>query len=170
MSHAENKVDWCLRKAEKELKGSGSHRGLVKTRPDLATARRHIRKAEHNLKAMSDFKGMGYSDWSASAAFYSIYHCLLAITAKFGYESRNQDCTFALIYKLIEDGMIDLDAELIRSVHEMNAEEKQESSTIISVRESQQYGVTLSLEDDTFNKMLRTVMVILDRAKEVLEG
>lgn len=30
MSHAENKVNWCLRKAEKELKEGKKHRGLGK--------------------------------------------------------------------------------------------------------------------------------------------
>lgn len=38
MSHAKNKVEWCLKKAEKELKESRKHRGLVKTKPDLAKA------------------------------------------------------------------------------------------------------------------------------------
>lgn len=34
MSHAKNKVVWCLRKAEKELKETGKHRGLIKINPD----------------------------------------------------------------------------------------------------------------------------------------
>ena len=32
MSHAKNKMDWCLDKAKKEGK---NHRGLVKINPDL---------------------------------------------------------------------------------------------------------------------------------------
>lgn len=62
MPHADNKVDWCLKKAEKELKETGRHRGLVKKKPDISLARMHVRKAEHNLKAMTDFKNTGYSD------------------------------------------------------------------------------------------------------------
>jgi uncharacterized protein (UPF0332 family) len=169
MSHAENKVNWCLKKAQKELKETNTHRGLLKIKPDTGLARRHIKKAEHNLKAMSDFRGIGYSDWSASAAFYCIYHCLLAIIAKLGYESRNQDCTFALIYRLIEEGKIGLDKETVQSVHELNPEEKHESSTIIGVRESQQYGVSLSLEDDTFKTLHKTALEVLDKTKEIIE-
>ena len=30
MSHAKNKVEWCLSKASKELQTGKSHRGLVK--------------------------------------------------------------------------------------------------------------------------------------------
>ena len=73
----------------------------------------HIAKAEHNLKAAIDFPKMGYSDWSASAFFYSMYQCLLAIAVKFGYESGNQECTFALMYSLIEDKKIDFDKMLL---------------------------------------------------------
>lgn len=29
------KVDWCLQKAEKELKGKGKHKGLILVNPDL---------------------------------------------------------------------------------------------------------------------------------------
>ncbi len=29
------KVEWCLRKAEKEMKEEGKHRGLVKIAPDI---------------------------------------------------------------------------------------------------------------------------------------
>ena len=34
MSHAKNKVEWCLRKAEKELNKSNTHKGLVKIAPN----------------------------------------------------------------------------------------------------------------------------------------
>ena len=49
MSHALNKVKWCLRKAEQELEESGLHRGLVKLEEDAELAKKHIAKAEHNL-------------------------------------------------------------------------------------------------------------------------
>lgn len=52
MSHSKNKVEWCLKKAERELKEEGKHRGLAKATPDIAKAREHIAKAENNLKVM----------------------------------------------------------------------------------------------------------------------
>ena len=39
MSHTKNKVEWCLRKAEKELKSSDTHRGLVKGDPNKEKAK-----------------------------------------------------------------------------------------------------------------------------------
>lgn len=109
MSHAKNKVEWCLKKAERELKESGKHRGLVNAEPDLKKAKDYINKAEHYLKATEYLKKGDFSDISTSTVFYSMYHCLLAIAVKFGYESRNQECTFALIYSLIEDKKIDFE-------------------------------------------------------------
>ena len=50
MSHAKNKLDWCLKKAEKELKEEGTHRGLLQVKPNKVQALEHIRKAEHNLQ------------------------------------------------------------------------------------------------------------------------
>jgi len=116
MPHINNKVKWCLKKAEKELEEGDKHRGLLKITPDVALASLHIIKAEHNLKAMTEFKKIGFSDWSASAGFYCIYHCFLAILAKIGYESRNQECTFALIYTLIEEGKIGFSRELLSKI------------------------------------------------------
>lgn len=169
MSHAENKLKWCLKKAQNELKEKSKHRGLVKIEIDSTLIDAHIKKAEHNLKAILDFKEIGYSDWSASAAFYSIYHSLLAITAKFGYESRNQKCTFAVIYYLIETEKIYIEKKLINQIHQLNPDEQQELPTIVEIREFGQYGIALSLEDDSLNKIVRLSKEVLDRAKEIVE-
>lgn len=108
MPQAENKVKWCLNKAKRELEEGKSHRGLVKVRQDKEEAKKHIKKAEHNYNGIFKLKDAGLSDWSASAVFYTIYHCFLAIAAYFGYESRNQECTVALIEHLKETGKIDI--------------------------------------------------------------
>lgn len=170
MSALNNKVEWCLKKAEKELKESGIHRGLIRIKPDMELARAYIRKAEHNLKAVIDFKRAGYSDWSAPAAFYSIYHSFLGIITKSGYESRNQECTFALINHLINEGKISINKSLVKEVFNLNPESAQESPTVISVREAKQYGVSLTLEDESFKKLLETAKEILDKSKEIIEG
>lgn len=169
MPHAENKVDWCLKKAQKELEKGSRHRGLIKIKPDMELASQHLIKAGHNLNAITDFKNKGYSDWSASATFYSTYHCFLAILAKLGYESRNQECTFALIYDLIDSGKIKLDKKVVQEVHLLDVEEKHESPTIVEIRETEQYGISLSIEDKIFNKLLKTAKTILDQTKEILE-
>ena len=104
MSHASNKVEWCIRKAERETAETGKHRGLILKEPDLKLAQKHLQKAEDNLQVAYKMREGGHSSWSGSAFFYCLYHCCLAIAAKFGYESGNQECTIALIEMLREQG------------------------------------------------------------------
>ncbi|MFH1848786.1 MAG: HEPN domain-containing protein [archaeon] len=105
-----------MNKAKKEIAEGMSHRGLVKTGPDREEAMKHLKKAQHNYKAVLAFENTGFPDWSVSAVFYTIYHCFLAIIRKFGYESRNQECTIALIENLKEEEKIKMGVEIIESV------------------------------------------------------
>ena len=68
MSHAKNKMNWCLNKAKKE---GTKHRGLVKIDLDLEKAKEHLIKAEHNLKVTLYLNRGGYTDWCSSSLFYS---------------------------------------------------------------------------------------------------
>ncbi len=164
MSHAKNKVEWCLKKAAKE---KGKHRGLVRVVSDMVKAREHVAKAEHNLKLMISLKKGEFSDWCGSAAFYSMYHSLLAILVKFGYESENQECTFALISSLIEDDKIKLDRALLDNL--TKTELGAEKETLTDMREEYQYGTKLSMEDRTYEELLGTVKNILGESKRILE-
>lgn len=170
MSHAENKVNWCLKKAERELKESDEHRGLVKINPDVEEARRHIEKAEHYLKATDLLKKENFSDISASTVFYSMYHCLLAIVAKFGYESGNQECTFALIHSLIKDNKIDFEEELLDKMAFSLESEKSKEKTSIKIREQYQYGTDLSLEDNLYQELFELAKKVIAKTKEIIEG
>lgn len=168
MSHAKNKVDWCLKKAERELRELGKHRGLIKIRPDLKKAREYIKKAEHYLKATDYLKKGNFSDISTSTVFYSMYHCLLAITTKFGYESRNQECTFALVHSLIEDGEVDFEKELLGKVSSLDIEKSKET-TSVGVREQYQYGTSLSIKDDLYKELFELAKEIISKTKIIIE-
>lgn len=169
MNHVKNKVEWCLKKGEKEMKEGGKHKGLARIKPDLAKARQHIAKAEHNLRLMISLKNTEFSDWCSPAAFYAAYHSLLAILAKFGYESRNQECTFALISSMAEKGTINLDAALLESIAKIEPGKNAERETITEIREQYQYGITLSMEDKTYEELLETAKRILGESKRILE-
>jgi len=157
-----------LRKAENELKTSDKHRGLVKTGSNTDEARAYIRKAEHYLMATAHLKGGGFSDISASTVFYSMYHCLLAIAAKFGYESRNQECTFALMRSLIEDSRIDFDEEMLNRIASVEVEHNN-PKTSVEVREQYQYGTSLSIKDDIYNELFELAQQVISKAKEIIE-
>jgi uncharacterized protein (UPF0332 family) len=146
MSHAKNKIDWCLKKAKEELSKGSKHRGLKEKNKDIEEAKKHITKAEHNLTAVSYFNEGGFSDWSMSAIFYCIYHCFLAIASKFGYESRNQECTIALIEYMKERNLIEIDEKYIQTLKNYNEIDRHESS-IIEKRENYTYGTTTSISN-----------------------
>lgn len=170
MTEVEKKVEWCLRKAKKELEQGKKHRGLIKSNPDLEEARKHIEKAEHNLRAISYFNTGGYSDWSVSAGFYCIYHCFLAIVNKFGYESRNQECTIALIQSLKEEGKIEIDNKFIEAVKVYEESERHESN-VIEKREFYTYGTKVSTDNQKEINENRTLCEeCLDQTRRIVIG
>ncbi len=170
MSHAENKVNWCMKKAEKELKEKRKHRGLIKKIEDIEEARKHLEKAEHNLSAVSYFNKGGFSDWSISAVFYCIYHCFLVIASKFGYESRNQECTIALIKYLKEQEKIDTEDRFIIALEDYDEQERHESS-IIEKREFYTYGTTTSLQNkEEIEESIKLCKDCLNQTKEIVFG
>ena len=89
----QNKINSCLKEGEKGER----HKGIRKIISSNEIIQGHINKAIHNFNAIFVFKREGFSDWSASASFYCLYHALLALITKKGFQSRNQSCTFALI-------------------------------------------------------------------------
>lgn len=171
MSQASKHVEWCLNKAQKEVeecKKLGKrpkHRGLLKSNPNINEANKHLAKAEHNLKGVTRFKEIGFSDWSMSAGFYCIYHCFLAIAAKFGYESGNQMCTISLMKYLKEEKRINLDDKFI----ELLEYEEIEEDSIIDLRENYTYGVQISVKDEAkINNLKKTCKEIIDITKEII--
>ncbi len=155
--HAKNKIEWCLKKAQKEGK---DHRGLKKINLDLNNANKYVNKAIHNLNAMQYFIKGGYVDWAVSAGFYTMYHCLLAVLAKYGYESRNQECTFAVIENLINENKTGITIEQLRKI--VSFDENSKTEEIIKLREKFQYGTETSLSNEI-------IMNIVGEAKELIE-
>lgn len=167
MSQVSKKVKWCLNKADKELAESGLHRGLVKRESDIALAEKHVIKAEHNLNAAFYFKKGGYSDWSTSAFFYCLYHCFLAILRKFGYESRNQECTLAVIESLKEEGKIDIDGKFIDTLKITKF--KKTDHSVIKIREDSQYGVELDFKRESeFDRFTKMCKEMIDTTRELI--
>ncbi|MBI2176231.1 HEPN domain-containing protein [Candidatus Woesearchaeota archaeon] len=168
MSQATNYVKFCLDRAKKALQEGRKHTGLVEVTPDLDKAARHIRKAEHNFKAISAFAQIGFSDWSVSAAFYTTYHCFLAILAKYGYESRNQECTVSAIKYLKEQGKIELDDRFIEALR-THAEGEEHlahtASDLRELREDFQYGVNVEYRIG-IEQLQKTCAEMLEVAKD----
>lgn len=167
MSHAENRVDWCVKKTIREKEEGRKHRGLLKITSDITTAENHTSKAQHNLLAIDYFDRGGFSDWSMAAVFYCVYHCFLAIAVKFGYESRNQECTISLVRYLREQKLIELEERFILALENYNEPERQESN-VIEKREFYTYGTTVSADKEELKRSIQLCKECLAQTKRII--
>ena len=165
MSHAKNKIRWCVNKATKELEQGSKHRGLVKIAANKTLAIGHIAKAEHSLRATFHLKEGGFDDWCTSTLFYTMYHCCLAVLALHGYESCNQECTFAVIQYLQEKEEIDFPWDFMEVISPL----AESPDAVVSIREKYQYSVAISLEGDEYETLLHFTKDILSRVKVLVE-
>ena len=171
-SQASKHLEWCAKKAKREIEECKKqnkkirHRGLVKIEPNRKRALEHIEKARHLLRAFQLLKKEGFSDLAMGLGFYSIYHCLLSIASKFGYESRNQACTVALIEHLKEEGKLKIKEEIIEL---MKYDEEKNHESIIELREDYTYGIDLEVEDkEQINKIEKLCIEFIAETKEII--
>lgn len=145
-------VEWCLNKAKRELEKGQKHRGLLRIKPDSLLAKDYLAKAEHNLEVFLYNKEKGYYDWTINIGFYVMYHCCLAIITKFGYESRNQECTLALIESLVEGKKIGEDFK--KYIGSIKSNTKKEEEQILPMREKYQYTPVIDIDVQKVEKLL----------------
>jgi uncharacterized protein (UPF0332 family) len=165
MGHLENKLEWCIRKAEKE---GEKHRGLKEVDPDEEKASKHIEKANHNLKAMLYLVKGNFPDWAVNASFYAMYHCFLAVLAKYGYESRNQECTFTVVEHLIKNKKLDIDVKWIKKIGSFD-ESELEGDEIIKLREKFQYEIETTYEEDKMKLLVKDTKEFIRIVRESLK-
>lgn len=166
MSKAESKVDWCLNQAKKQLASGAKHRGLVRVKPDEALARGYVGKAEHNLEFFLLARKHSFYDWAINIGFYVTYHCCLAIITKFGYESRNQDCTLAAVESLVEEGKISQDFKrYVEAISPDLGEEK-----VIPMREKYQYTPIIEIDKQKVEELLAICQDMIKDTKGIVQG
>jgi len=130
-----------------------------------------MRKALRNFEAMSVFHDTGFSDWSASASFYTLYHGLLALLVKHGYESRNQSCTFAMIENLIiREKITELTTIDVLQIFDKDiTEDIEHSATILDVRERMQYSTETQLREEEFVHLKEQTSILLGKIRREVE-
>ncbi len=163
---AENKIKNCLKEGQKGER----HKGLKTITPSKELTNGHIRKAIHNFNAIEIFSKIGYSDWSASAAFYCLYHGLLALISKKGFESRNQSCTFALIEQMIKNKEIELTYYELKEIFDKDVTESlEQSNKLLDIRETMQYSIKTSLEEQEFKLLKERTKTLFDKIRREVE-
>ena len=109
-----------------------------------------------------------FPDWAVNASFYASYHCLLAILAKHGYESRNQECTFAGVESLIKNNKIDLNIDWLKKIGSFD-ESELEGKEIIKLREEFQYGAETVMDVAKVNQLVEDTKEFVMMVREVLK-
>ena len=149
MPSSKSKLNWCL----------ASKKRMRKIPPNDKLSKEHVEKAKHNLRA-ADYNVQGhFDDWAVSQSYYAMYHALLAILFKKGYESKNHECTINTVEFLIENKEINFsieDLSFIRTTEQMTTKDAK------SLREEFQYGTQTDV-----NKVLLTEL--LEKSKSIVE-
>lgn len=136
MPQIDEHLKWCLKDS----------RRLIKTKPDMDLAQKHIRKSEYNYGVVQSLEKLKKYDWALNVGFYSIYHCFLALLVKYGYESRNQACTITVLLTLINEKKLDLDKDLVTQFDSLDVEKSITNPTVRESREISTYGVETSVD------------------------
>jgi len=150
MPQIDNNLKWCLKDS----------RRLVKEKPDLDLAQKHVKKSEYNYGVLQTLERLEIYDWALNVGFYAIYHCFLAILAKYGYASKNQSCTITVLLKLIEDKKLNLDKDLVYQFDTLDVEESLTNPTARHEREISTYGVETSIDLGQLKKIKELVLKV----------
>ncbi len=93
---------------------------------------------------------------------------MLAIIAKFGYESENQTCTIALVELLKEKGKIGIDDRFIKMLKPASEEEK--GFSVIDLREEYTYGIKTTVPETDIKKLVENCKELIEKAKSIVYG
>lgn len=143
-------LKWCLK----------DPRRLIKTKPDIELAQKHLKKSEYNYQVLQALEKLNIYDWALNIGFYSIYHCFLALLAKYGYESKNQACTITTLLVLINEKRLNLDKDLVSQFDTLDVEKNITNPTVRESREMSTYGVETSIDLQQLNKIKEMIIKI----------
>tara|TARA_Y100000310_G_C20497240_1_gene722165 strand:- start:699 stop:980 length:282 start_codon:yes stop_codon:yes gene_type:complete len=91
----------------------------------------------------------------------------LAILRKHGYESRNQECTLAVIELLKEDGKLDVDDKFIDTLKITKI--KETDHNVIKIREDFQYGVEIEFKrKEEFDELTKMCREFIDMTRGII--
>lgn len=169
MSGASKHVEWCLNQAQKNIKEGKVHRGLIKVKSDEKLALDYIKKAEDDLDSFRYNKRGEYYNWCMIIGFYVMYDCCQAIITKFGFESRNQECTLSVVESLIEDKKLDRDfLKYIESIKSSGS--GNEGEQIRKMREKYQYTTETKIDIQKVDSLLNICQDMIKDTKGVIRN
>lgn len=160
MAQIDTQLSWCLKDPKR----------LVKIKSNDEQAKKHLAKSEHNYRIMQQLEQLKIYDWSLNIGFYAVYHCFLAILAKYGYTSKNQLCTITCILSLINEKKLELDKDLVLQFDTLDVEKELTSNTIRQKREVSTYGVETSINLEELKKLKELIVKLQRETIRIVEG
>ncbi len=155
MSNSKSMLDWCL----------ASKKRMQRIEKNEAQAIAHIAKAKHNLLA-ADYNIKGnFDDWAVAQAYYAMYHSLLAILFKKGFESKNHTCTINAIEYLIDTNQINFSKEDLLFI---KATEQMTEKDAKSLREEFQYGTKTQVNQVLLSNLTQKAKEIVNKVEIIL--
>ena len=158
MPRVDKHLEWCLK----------DPRRLIKTQQDLSLAQKHVKKSEYNYGIVQTLERLKIYDWALNIGFYAIYHCFLAILAKYGYESKNQACTITVLLNLINEGKLNLDKDLVAQFDTLDVEKNITNPTVRESRELSTYGVETSIDLQQLKKIKELALKVQKETIRIL--
>ncbi|MBU0929866.1 MAG: hypothetical protein KJ623_02245 [Nanoarchaeota archaeon] len=159
MPQIDEHLKWCLKDSKR----------LIKTKADLDLAQKHIKKSEYNYSVVQTLEKLKIYGWALNVGFYAIYHCFLAILAKYGYESKNQACTITVLLALINEKKLDLDKDLVAQFDNLDIEKNITNPTVRESRELSTYGVETSIDLQQLKKIKELAIKIQRETIRILQ-
>ena len=150
MPQIDEHLKWCLKDPKR----------LIKTKPDLDLAQKHVKKSEYNYGIVQTLERLKIYDWAFNVGFYAIYHYFLAILAKYGYESKNQACTITVLLTLINENKLNLDKDLVTQFDTLDVEKNITNPTVRESRELSTYGVETSIDLQQLKKIKELILKV----------
>lgn len=96
-----------------------------------------------------------------------MYHSLLAVLFRLGYESRNQECTINAVYHLIETGKIDMDRKYIEMIRKTSLMLPTDAKLL---REEFQYGINVSVDPEVLKTLGKNAIEFVESVHICLES
>ena len=117
---------------------------------------------------MKELDGLKRYDWALNVGFYSIYHCFLAILAKYGFESKNQSCSITALLKLIDDKKLEFNRDLVLQFDTLESNKEATRLTVRESREISTYGIRTDVDDGDLDKIKELIKKVQRETIQVL--
>ncbi len=137
---------------------------LLPVEPDEEDINGHIEKAKHYLKAV-DHNLKDFQDVAVANAFYAMYHALLALLRKQGYEARAQECAINAVQYMIAEKKIELDMKYIDLIR---LTDKSKGMDAKNLREELQYGVETSVQEAVLEALKKNAIEFVEAVEALL--